>query len=100
MPKAVYNSRGPGKYDPILRRFPANTSARHRRTSMRVFDAAQRAGQAFLIDIAHAPIRQAREQFNGLVILATNLRYDIEAPFWSAAKHRWRAVRFPRPKTC
>ena len=35
------------------------------------------------------------ERFNGLVILATNLRDDIGALFSNAAKHRWRAVRFP-----
>ena len=32
-----------------------------------------------------------------LVILATNSRDNIEMPFSSAAKHRWRTVRFPRP---
>ena len=37
---------------------------------------------------------QRIERFNGLVILATNLRDHIEAPFSNAAKHRWRAVRF------
>lgn len=83
-----------------------------------VFDAAERAGQALLIDEADALfgkraevndahdryanidvayLLQRIERFNGLVILATNLRDDIEAPFSSAAKHRWRAVRFPRP---
>ena len=84
-----------------------------------MFDAAERAGQALLIDEADALfgkraevndahdryanidvayLLQRIEQFNGLVILATNLRDDIDAPFASAAKHRWRAVRFPRPK--
>jgi SpoVK/Ycf46/Vps4 family AAA+-type ATPase len=82
-----------------------------------VFDAAERAGQALLIDEAdalfgkRAEVKDAHdryanidvayllqriEQFNGLVILATNLRDDIDAPFSSAAKHRWRTVRFPR----
>ncbi len=86
-----------------------------------VFDAAERAGQALLIDEADALfgkrtevndahdryanidvayLLQRIEQFNGLVILATNLRDDIDAPFSSAAKHRWRAVRFPRAKAC
>ena len=81
-----------------------------------VFDAAERAGAALLIDEADALfgkraevedahdryanidiayLLQRIEQFNGLVILATNLRDDIDAPFSSAAKHRWRSVRFP-----
>jgi len=38
---------------------------------------------------------QRIERFNGLVILATNLRDRIDTPFTSAARHRWRAVRFP-----
>ena len=85
-----------------------------------VFDAAERAGQALLIDEADALfgkraevndahdrdahdryanidvayLLQRIEQFNGLVILATNLRDDIDAPFSSAVKQRWRAVRF------
>ena len=83
-----------------------------------MFDAAERPGQALLIDEADvlfgkraevndahdryanidvAYLLQRIERFNGLVILAMNLRDDIEAPFWSAAKHRWRPVRFPRP---
>ena len=83
-----------------------------------VFDAAERAGQALLIDEADALfgkraevndahdryanidvayLLQRIEQFNGLAILATNLRDDIDAPFPSAAKLRWRTVRFPRP---
>ena len=66
-----------------------------------VFDAAERAGQALLIDEADALfgkraevndahdryanidvayLLQRIEQFNGLVILATNLRDDIDAP--------------------
>ena len=81
-----------------------------------VFDTAERAGAALLIDEADALLSkraevndahdryanidvsyllQRIERFNGLVILATNLCDDIEAPFLSAAKHRWRAVRFP-----
>ncbi|HZA95514.1 MAG TPA: ATP-binding protein, partial [Burkholderiaceae bacterium] len=81
------------------------------------FDAAERAGQALLIDeadalfgrrteVADAHDRYANidvayllqriEQFKGLVILESNLRDDIHAPFSSAAQHRWRAVRFPR----
>ena len=84
-----------------------------------VFDAAERAGQVLLIDEADALLGkrtevdpahdryanidvayllQRIEQFNGLVILATNLRDNIDAPFSSAAQHRWRSVRFPRPK--
>ena len=82
-----------------------------------VFDAAERAGQVLLIDEADALfgkrtevndahdryanidvnyLLQRIEQFNGLVIVATNLPDDIEAPFSSAVQHRWRAVRFPR----
>ena len=85
-----------------------------------MFDAAERAGQALLIDEADALfgkrtevndahdryanidvayLLQRIERFNGLVILATNLRDDIDAPFSRAAKQRWRTVRFPRPKT-
>lgn len=85
-----------------------------------VFDAAERAGAALLIDEADALfgkrsevsdahdryanidvdyLLQRIERFSGLVILATNLRDDVEAPFTGAAKHRWRPVRFPRPKT-
>ena len=45
------------------------------------------------IDVAY--LLQRIERLNGLVILVTNLRDHIEAPFSSAAKHRWRAVRFP-----
>jgi len=84
-----------------------------------VFDAAERAGAVLLIDEAdalfgkRAEVKDAHdryanidvayllqriEQFNGLAILATNMRDDIDTPFSSAAKHRWRAVRFPRPK--
>ena len=82
-----------------------------------MFDAAERAGQALLIDEADALLGkraevndahdryanidvayllQRIERFNGLVILATNLRDNIDAPFSSAAQRRWRAVRFPR----
>lgn len=85
-----------------------------------VFDAAERAGAALLIDEADALfgkraevndahdryanidvayLLQRIEQFNGLVILETNLRERIDAPFLSAARHRWRSVRFPRPNS-
>ena len=80
-----------------------------------VFDAAERAGQALLIDEADALfgkrtevndahdryanidvayLLQRIEQFNGLVILATNMRDNIDTPFSSAAQHRWRACAF------
>ena len=82
-----------------------------------VFEAAERAGATLLIDEADALfgrrtevndahdryanidvgyLLQRIERFNGLVILATNLRDDIGMPFTSAARHRWRTVRFPR----
>ena len=81
-----------------------------------MFDAAERAGAALLIDEADAPfdkrsevsdahdryantdvnhLLQRIERFNGLVILATNLRDHIDTPFAPDARHRWRAVRFP-----
>ena len=81
-----------------------------------VFDAAERTGAALLIDEADALfgnrsevsdahdryanidvnyLLQRIERFNGLVILATNLRDHIDTPFAPAARHRWRAVRFP-----
>ena len=83
------------------------------------FDVAERAGAALLIDEADALfgerseakdahdrcanidveyLLQRIERFNGLVILATNMRDDIDTPLSSAAQHRWRSVRFPRPK--